>query len=296
MSQLLDIDGLNEKQFLEQYNPVEFPRPSVTVDNVIFTVAVIREGNYRKLAEKELRVLLIQRGGHPFIGQWALPGGFVRPDETVGEAANRELAEETSIHGGYLEQLYTFSAPGRDPRTWVISCAHMALIDNERINLKAGSDADDARWFIIKTENTVEHVKLLLTNEDINLSAIVMSKSNGKDLQIIENNGLAFDHAEILVCAINRLRSKLEYTDLAFSLMPEKFTLTELQQVYEAILGKLLFKAAFRRKIIGLVQETGQYTNDKGHRPAKMYTRKTEQEAQQNENADFGKFQEMDEN
>jgi hypothetical protein len=91
---------------------------------------------------------------------------------------------------------------------------------------------------------------------------------------MIENNGLAFDHAEIIVCAVNRLRAKLEYTDLAFSLMPETFTLTELQQVYEAILGKPLFKAAFRRKIIDLVQETGQYTSDKGHRPAKIYTRK----------------------
>ena len=119
-------------------------------------------------------------------------------------------------------------------------------------------------------------MKLLLSNDETNLFAVVVPKPNEMELQIIENNGLAFDHAEIIVCAINRLRAKLEYTDLAFSLMPEKFTLTELQQVYEAILGKPLFKAAFRRKIIGLVQETDQYTNDKGHRPAKLYTRRTE--------------------
>ena len=242
----LDINGLNEKQFLEQYNPGDYPRPSVTVDIVIFTVADVQGDNYRKLSEKELRVLLIKRGGHPFINHWALPGGFVRPTETVGEAANRELAEETSIQGGYLEQLYTFSKPERDPRTWVISCAHMALIDSKQISLKAGSDADEAQWFSVP----------------------------------LSNNKLAFDHAEIIACAIQRLRAKLEYTDLAFSLLPDKFTLTELQNVYEAILGKSLFKAAFRRKTIGLVEETNQYTSDKGHRPAKLYTRKIEKEAQ----------------
>jgi ADP-ribose pyrophosphatase YjhB (NUDIX family) len=280
MSRLLDENGLSEKQFLEQYNPGKFARPSVTVDIVIFTVANVSGDNYRKLSEKELRILLIRRGGHPYLGQWALPGGFVRPDETVGEAANRELIEETGINGEYLEQLYTFSAPERDPRTWVISCAHMALIDSKRIDIKAGSDASDAQWFVVKMENTAElgRTKLLLSNKNIDLSSIIVTKPGETELQIIENNGLAFDHAEIIVCAVNRLRAKLEYTDLAFSLMPETFTLTELQQVYEAILGKPLFKAAFRRKLIDLVQETGQYTSDKGHRPAKLYKR-TKQEA-----------------
>jgi len=273
MSQL-DVNGLNEKQFLKQYNPSEYPRPSVTVDIVIFTVADVEMDNYRKLPEKELRILLIQRGGHPYIGQWALPGGFVRPDETVGEAANRELVEEAGVHGGYLEQLYTFSKPGRDPRTWVISCAHMALIDNERLNLKAGSDADDARWFVVKTENTTKHIKLLLSNENTNLSAVVVPKSSEIELQIVENNGLAFDHAEIIMCALNRLRAKLEYTDLTFSLMLERFTLTELQQVHEAILGKPLYKAAFRRKVKGLVEETGDFTRKAGHRPSQIYTRR----------------------
>jgi ADP-ribose pyrophosphatase YjhB (NUDIX family) len=273
MSQL-DMNGLNEKQFLEQYNPGEYPRPSVTVDIVIFTVADVQNDNYRKLPEKELRILLIQRGGHPFIGQWALPGGFVRPEETVGEAAKRELAEEAGVHGGYLEQLYTFSKPGRDPRTWVISCAHMALVDSERLNLIAGSDADDARWFVVKTENTAEHIKLSLSNENTNLSAVIAPKPNEMEMQIVENNGLAFDHAEIIMCALNRLRAKLEYTDLAFSLMPEKFTLTELQQVYEAILGKPLYKAAFRRKVKSLVEETDEFTQNAGHRPSQIFIRR----------------------
>ena len=274
MSQL-DEKGMSEKQYLAQYDPGEFTRPSVTVDIVVFTVTNVRGENYRKLPEKELRVLLIQRGGHPYIGHWALPGGFVRPNETVGEAANRELAEETGIQGGYLEQLYTFSKPERDPRTWIISCAHMALIDSDRLHLEAGSDANDVQWFTVSMDNSLEIIKLSLLNGKTSLTASVMPNTNGSELKSIENNGLAFDHAEIVTCALQRLRAKLEYTDLALCLMPERFTLTELQQVYEAILGKSLFKAAFRRKMIDIVQETDQYTSDKGHRPAKLYTQKT---------------------
>ena len=150
----------------------------------------------------------------------------------------------------------------------------MALINSKELILQAGSDADDAKWFAVKMENTAEHIILFLSNDNINLSAIAIPKSSGLEFQITENNGLAFDHAEIIICAITRLKSKLEYTDLALSLMPDKFTLTELQQVYESILGKPLFKAAFRRKIIDMVHETDQHTSEKGHRPAKLYTRK----------------------
>jgi ADP-ribose pyrophosphatase YjhB (NUDIX family) len=272
---------LNEQQFLEQYDPDKYPRPSVAADIVIFTAADVRENNYRKLAKKELRVLLIRRGEHPFMGQWALPGGFVRPSETVGEAADRELADETGISGGYLEQLYTFSNPGRDPRTWVISCAHMALIDSEELNLKAGSDADDARWFRVKLENRAEHVCLSLSNEKTRLISVLKPISNNtfehtenQNNKNNKNNGLAFDHAEIIAYALQRLRAKLEYTDLAFCLVPEKFTLTELQQVYEVILGKALLKAAFRRKIKENVIETGEYTQKAGHRPSQIFIKR----------------------
>jgi len=268
----LDANGLSEQQFLEQYEPGKYPRPSVTVDIVIFTVADAQGDNYRKLPEKELRVLLIRRGGHPFIGQWALPGGFVQPDETVGEAASRELAEETGMPGGPLEQLYTFSKPGRDPRTWVISCAHMALVDSGRVHLKAGSDADDARWFTVKAEGTPERTRLVLSNEGTQLSAVIASRPGEAEPQVLENSGLAFDHAEIIMCALERLRAKLEHTDLAFGLLPEKFTLTELQQVYEVILGRLLYKAAFRRKMGSHVAETGEFSQSAGHRPSQMFT------------------------
>ena len=272
--QRLDANRLTEQQFLDQYNPGDFPRPSVAADIVIFSVVDLIVDNYRKLPEKELQVLLIRRGGHPYIGQWALPGGFVHPSETVGEAANRELSEETGIRSGYLEQLYTFSQPGRDPRTWVISCAHMALINSNRLKLKAGTDADDARWFTLKAESQSDSIQLSLSNEVIQLTSTVTMVHDNTRSRIIENNGLAFDHAMIIAYAIQRLRAKMEYTDLAFSLLPERFTLTELQRVYEIVLGKPLLKAAFRRKIKDLVIGTDEYTQNAGYRPSQIFIRK----------------------
>ena len=269
-----NINGLTEQEFLKQYNAEDYPKPSVAVDIVIFTITDSDEDNYRKLSEKELRVLLIRRGGHPFKGQWALPGGFVRPGETVGEASERELAEETGVTNGYLEQLYTFSKPGRDPRTWVISCAHMALADINKIDPKAGSDAEEAKWFSVYVSDIPGIISMSLQNEETILTAVLSTESNETEPDITANNGLAFDHAKIISAAIQRMRGKLEYTDLAFCLMPEKFTLTELQQVYETILGRSLYKAAFRRKIKDLVEETDQYTIDKGHRPAKLFMKR----------------------
>lgn len=147
--ELRDRDGLTEQEFLERYRPGDYTRPSVACDMVIFTVMDADAGNYRRLPEKQLRVLLIERGGHPFLGCWALPGGFVRPAETVGQAAARELREETGVENVYLEQLGVFSDPGRDPRTWVMSCAHMALIDSGQVRLQAGDDAQNAAWFLV---------------------------------------------------------------------------------------------------------------------------------------------------
>lgn len=265
---------MSEQEFLASYKASDYPRPSMAVDMVVFTIVDVPEDNYRKLSKKELRVLLIKRGGHPFKGQWALPGGFVQPNETVGQAARRELIEETGVDAEHLEQLFTFSTPNRDPRTWVISTSHLALIESGQLTLKAESDAEEAKWFSIALEEGQNFSKLLLSCEDIKLSAVIESKCNPDEQRIIENNGLAFDHAKILDCGIKRLRGKLEYTDLAFTLMPERFTLTELQQVYEAILQKQLYKAAFRRKISNLINETEEYTQNAGHRPSKLFSKK----------------------
>lgn len=277
---IYDKNGLTEQEFLATYNPGDYPRPSVAADIAIFTIAGKEEDNHRKLPQKELCILLIQRGGHPYLGEWALPGGFVRPGETVGDAARRELYEETGVESGYLEQLFTFSEPERDPRTWIMSCTHMALLNSREIQLKAGDDASDARWFTISynflsdsNRSSSLCYQMVLSAKDYTLSAVVEQNSGRENMEfrILESSGLAFDHARIIAYAIHRLRNKVEYTDLAFNLMPEKFTLTELQQVYEILLGRSLLKAAFRRKIKSLVMATGKYTEHAGHRPSQLF-------------------------
>lgn len=292
---LLDRDGLTEREFLEKYRAEDYERPSVAADMVIFTVTDEAADSYRKLPEKELRILLIRRGGHPFLGKWALPGGFVQPSETTEQAAARELREETGVDDVYLEQLYTFSDIGRDPRTWVMSCSYMALINSDKLELQAGDDAADAAWFKVSYRllreqkepmedgyvKTLEY-ELKLSGEE-ELSAVVTrtltvkTTSTSTDYKIVSNNGLAFDHAKIIACAIERLRGKVNYTDIALHLMPMLFTLTELQQVYEVIMDKELLKAAFRRKVADLVAETDHYTENAGHRPSRLYRRKLEE-------------------
>ncbi|MOA13202.1 hypothetical protein D3C78_1332410 [compost metagenome] len=195
----------------------------------------------------------------------------------------------------YLEQLYTFSDPERDPRTWVMSCSYMALIDSSKVRIEAGDDADEATWFnlsyrlvkIEKEQQDDEYIEtkqfeLKLCSEQETLISLVERRlisteaSSAVEYNIVSNNGLAFDHAKIIGCAIERLRGKVEYTDIALHLMPKLFTLTELQQVYEVILNKELLKAAFRRKVAHLVEETDHYTENAGHRPSRLYRRNRE--------------------
>ena len=198
----------------------------VAVDIVIFT---IQSG--------ELRVLLVKRGIPPFAGQFAIPGGFVLDDESLDQAALRELKEETGVGDVYLEQLYSFGDPGRDPRGRVITIAYYALISADRSPLVAGTDAADAQWSAVR------------------------------ELPV-----LAFDHRKILDYALERLRTKLEYTTVGFQLLPSRFSLTELQEVYEAILGKMLDKRNFRRKLalLKVLRPTREYRHG-GSRPARLY-------------------------
>jgi len=204
-----------------------YPHPAVTTDIVIFS-----------LRDNELKLLLIKRKGEPFKGKWALPGGFVQLDEDLEAAANRELAEETGVSGVYLEQLYTFGQPNRDPRERVITVAYYALIPSDRLTLTASTDAEAVGWF-------------------------------GMD----ELPKLAFDHETIVETAHQRLVAKLDYSTLAFQFMPEEFTLTELQAVYEIILRADIDKRNFRKWVLALerVEETGEYRRQGAHRPAKLY-------------------------
>lgn len=279
--------GLTEEEFLKQYDSAIYEKPSLTVDMLIFTVMEEEKENYRKLAEKSLKILLVKRGNHPDMGKWALPGGFVLTDESLDDAALRVLRKETNIENIYMEQLYTWGEVNRDPRTRVISSSYMALVDSSSLSIKAGNNEEDARWFNIEynllSENSLDiesgesfeeivEIKLWNNSEEISAKIRVIENIDGRiRREIIESVGLAFDHGKFIEYGISRLRNKVEYTSLAFNLMPELFTLTELQKVYEIIQGKELLAAAFRRKISNMVVETNEFTKDVGHRPSKLF-------------------------
>lgn len=273
-NELRNKDGLTEKEFLRQYKPQDYERPSVTVDILLFTVDP---------GLNSLKILLIKRGNHPFMNCWALPGGFVEIDESAFTAANRELKEETGLEGIYLEQLYTYTQPDRDPRMRVIDIAYIALIP--MTEAVAGDDAADAAWFNV----TMNSDKLVLTNEekDVTIEYLLKNKTFVNGIITYDNfvpelcskQRLAFDHNLIILDGIIRLRNKAEYTDLVFNLMGEKFTLPDLQRVYEIVLGRHLYKKNFRDKIKDKVIETSEmgksirgnkmsvlYIYKKGHR------------------------------
>lgn len=264
-------------------------KPSVTVDSIIFTIRDSQTENYRKLPEKKLEILLVKRAQEPYKDKWSLPGTFVGEKETLEEAVNRSLAEKTNIKDIYLEQLYTWGAPERDPRTRVISTSYMGLVDSDNIQIKAGKYVEDIDWFDVqlkplKESNKekkngyykTEEIEILLTNKNTVLKSkvkVVKELVNGNLIiytQILQSD-LAFDHAKLLIYAIERLKNKVEYTTIAFNLMPERFTLTQLQQVYEILLDKPLLKANFRRKIADMVIETDEQEENAGHRPSKLY-------------------------
>ena len=205
----------------------EYPRGALTVDCVVFG-----------LDDEDLKVMLIQRGQPPFEGCWALPGGFVHADETLEEAARRELEEETALHGLFLEQLYTFGGIDRDPRERVVSVAYYALVKLSDHRVQAATDARDAGWFGVHDVPT-----------------------------------LAFDHADILQMAHERLRGKLRYQPIGFELLPKKFTLTQLQHLYESVLERELDKRNFRKRVLAmsLLVETDEVEQGVAHRSARLY-------------------------
>jgi 8-oxo-dGTP diphosphatase len=215
-------DRAGEGEFLRAYDPGDFPAFAVTVDLAVFT---IRAG--------VLVVLLVQRREHPYRGFWALPGGFVRADESADAAARRELAEETGgeTFTGHLEQLRTYSSPDRDPRMRVFSVAHVALAPGLP-DPRPGGDAAAVRWWPV---------------EDLGLAGGVDGAGGVGDDAV----ALAFDHARVLADALERVRSKLEYTTLATSFVAEPFTIADLRRVYATVWGSAPDLANFRRKVLG---------------------------------------------
>ena len=203
----------------------------ITTDIVIFTIE-----------DGELKILLVKRKYEPFKGRWALPGGFIKEGETLEETARRELSEETGVSGVYLEQLYTFGEPKRDPRGRVVTAAYFALAPKHLMNLSASSDAEDAKLFSVK-----------------------------------KHPELAFDHEKIMQKALHRLQNKIQYTNLSWSLLPNAFTLSEIQAVYELIWDKKVDKRNFRKKMLtlGLLKPLSKERTGLRQRPAKLYAFKT---------------------
>jgi 8-oxo-dGTP diphosphatase len=205
----------------------EFERPNLAVDCVVFG-----------LDQEDLKVILIQRNLAPYQGKWAIPGGFVHIDESLEDAAGRELREETGIEDVFLEQLYTFGEVDRDPRERVVSVAYYALVNLRDHKIKATTDARDAAWFSVDDIPT-----------------------------------LPFDHNKIVEVALKRLKGKVRYEPIGFELLPKKFTLTQLQAMYEKILEQKIDKRNFRRKILGmgLLTELDEVEMDVAHRAARLY-------------------------
>jgi 8-oxo-dGTP diphosphatase len=205
----------------------EYPRPAVTVDCVVFG-----------LDEEDLKVLLIRRGLEPYQGRWALPGGFVKMEESLEGAARRELEEEAGVRPNVLEQLYTFGAPERDPRGRVVTVAYFALVKLMDHRVQAATDAREAAWF-----------------------------------SVWDLPKLAFDHGDIIAMALQRLKGKVRYQPIGFELLPPKFTLTQLQRMYEKILERELDKRNFRKKILSmeLLEELDEVEQDVSHRAARLY-------------------------
>jgi 8-oxo-dGTP diphosphatase len=233
-----------ELAFLAAYDASAYPHPSVAVDVVLLTVAGDR-----------LRTLLVRRAGPPQQGRWSLPGAFVRLDESTDDAAHRALAAKAGLHDVFVEQLYTFGEPGRDPRTRVISVTYYALVEASRLEAAAAAHGQGDRCL----------ADVALAADDT--GGAVACDDTGARLE------LAFDHTDILETAVRRIRGKLGYTTIGFELLPASFTLLDLRRIHEAILGRSLNKDSFRRTMLdrGLVVPTGELERGLGHRPPALY-------------------------
>lgn len=267
-----------EKDFLKNYRLEDYERPSVTADVAAFMIRTEDKTSYRKNPENKLLLLLIRRGGHPYQGMWALPGGFLQKGETIEECALREIQEETTVRPVSLLPVGVFSQPERDPRGWIISNAYASVISEESVRQKGCDDADDAQWFAVSFDCSDDgNYHLILTCADIRLEAVLapdQTRFGRSTFRIVESGGLAFDHAAIIAAALSALREEAKNYDAVFDFLPETFTLTAMQKVQETIMNVSVLPANFRRMVSGYVEETDEYVRGEGHRPAKLYRRR----------------------
>ena len=265
----------SDKEFLENYDVTKFDRLSMTSDILLVSVSNQDSINYRKTSKKMISILLVKRKDFPFKEKWCLPGGFLNPKtETLDECAKNVLKRETNLSNIYLEQLYTFDDIKRDPRTRVVSTSYVALVDKNKLTNKLNKDAS---WFDITEIEEIDNiVKVTLYNgkEIIKFSIkkrLLEKTTDQYSFSVIENSCIAFDHPKIILAGIERIRNKINYTDIVFNMMPEYFTLGELQDVYEVILGEKLLAPAFRRIITSKVERTDKMLTGKGHRPSVLF-------------------------
>ncbi|GFP76781.1 NUDIX hydrolase [Clostridium fungisolvens] len=279
----------NEAEFFKNYDVNQYERPSVTNDVIIFTTDDIKEENQRKVPKKGMQVLLVKRDEYPDKGRWSIPGGFIDINEGLEEGAKRKLREKTGVDDVYIEQLYTFGDINRDKRTRVISIGNMALIEKEIIKFEETNELKESKWFwidkvLVETKKNDSHIEnnhiLTLKSEDneVEVKYQIIEKIDRniyrrKEMTYIlldeSTENLAFDHYKILDYAVDRLRNKVEYTPIAFNLLPRLFTVKELQNVYEAIMGREILN--FRRKMDDMIIETDEKIEGKPFRPAKVF-------------------------
>lgn len=291
-----DVSIMGEEQYLlwyKKYNKNKYESPSVTSDIVILTVGSKPAEDVRKLDEKSLEVLMVQRNELPEKDKWSLVGGFLDIDKTLEDNVNKVLEDKMNLKNVYTEQLFTFSDVNRDPRKRILSSAYMTLASKSKFdNIKTNDGISNHKWFTIKIKKIDTHiiinsddsiveetmVELTLNSEnDTFISKIKHKKTieglnTKEDIEIISNSEhIAFDHIKIIYYAVLRLQNKVSYTNLAFNLVDKYFSLTELQSVYELILNKEFHKSDFRRIIKKMVNETDKYDKVKGHRPSKLF-------------------------
>lgn len=270
----------SEEEFLEAYNPDDYDRISLTTDILILSISDEEVSNYRKSSKKYMSVLLVKRDDYPFKDKWCLPGGFLDVNEELEECPRRILASETNLHDIYLEQLYTYGGINRDPRMRVVSTSYMALVDKNRLTEKLN---DNVSWFNISYFEKNKEVVVVLDNGNEKIEFKI--KKTLKELttdrykfEVIENESLAFDHPLVIWAGIERLKNKVNYTDVVFNMMPELFALGDLQQVYEVILNKKLLDPAFRRIIADKVEKTEFVKTGAGHRPSVLFKYKKKED------------------
>ena len=270
-----------DKQFLALYSDSEYEKPSVTVDAVIFRLIDKEENNYRKLPQKQLQIFLSKRNYSPYIDCYSVIGTFINLENELTDTVKLCVKNKVDLTNYYCEQLYTFGDKSRDPRTRVLSVSYM-LLTNHQENLKNG-EWFDVNFNYVNCNNyklpngyVVEKDIIITLNgsvtfeEKLHLKIVKDGIKETKELSIVSTS-LAFDHIKLILQAYERLKNKLEYTDIIFNLLPQKFTLTELKMAYEEILSEKLLDANFRRKTAKFVTPLNEFSTGKGHRSSQLF-------------------------